>query len=270
MDTFGFTRKKFLSLTPENQHRHLVQWLSAVYQKLTTNRITTAGFDQLCEHYNQILKWGGMMPFNCPESTETRIRLECISDAIHFHRCKAGLFCMDHALLTPVQTDDSNRAILRLDCHIALDGLRSLFNVGSIFRVCEAAGFSSVILGNTLGKENEKIKKTAMGAHDWITQEKTGDLAQTLLQKKEKGYKIIGVETMPAACAFDKFEWPQKSIIVLGNEEYGISSHVLKICDEYVCIPMYGNKNSINVANSAAIICFHMAGALADGTCQNS
>lgn len=264
MDTFGFTKKKFLSLTIENQHKHLVQWLSAFYQKLTTNRVTQTTFNQFSQHYKQILDWAGMIDFAPPENYEVKIWLEKISDSIHYHRCKAGLSCKDPALLKKVQTQDTNTAnVLRLDCHIALDGLRSLFNVGSIFRVCEAAGFSSVILGNTPGKENARVKKTAMGAHNWIQQEDTCDLVQTLIQKKENGYKIIGIETLTDACPYNEFKWQQKTIIVLGNEEYGISSHVMAACDEFVRIPMYGNKNSINVANTAAVICFTAAAALA-------
>ena len=205
-----------------------------------------------------------MDPFIKPESNNTRLWIEAISDRIHYHRSALGHTCRDHDLFEKVQIDDSPLSCNQTDfnCHVALDGLRSLFNVGSIFRTCEAAGFKSVILGNTLGKEHPGVQKTAMGAQKWIKQEKTDDLAQTLLEKKEKGFKIFGVETIEGARPFYDIAWKEKTIVVFGNEEYGISSHVMETCDKFIHIPMFGRKNSLNVANAVAVICFQIAGSL--------
>jgi 23S rRNA (guanosine2251-2'-O)-methyltransferase len=263
MDTFGFTKKKFLSLSPENSNRHIVNWLSKFYHKLTTNRLSPESFDLFITQYTQILEWLDMKPFAKPESFNTRIWIEMISDRIHYHRLATGISVRDYDLLKKVQTDDAPKTVQSdFNCHIALDGLRSLFNVGSIFRTCEAAGFKSIILGNTLGKEHHSVQKTAMGAEKWIEQEKADDLAKTLLEKKEKGFQIIGVETIEQSSPFDKIAWTDKTIVVFGNEEYGISSHVMDACDTFVHIPMFGKKNSINVANAVSIICFQIARAL--------
>ncbi len=264
MDTFGFTRKKFKTLSEENQNKKIIAWLSGVYQKLISNRFKPSSLGLIAEQYNQVLAWKKMALFVTPDCENTRAWIEAISDRIHFHRCEAGLFFQEHNLLEGIQVNegDDQAEIKRIDCHVALDGLRSLFNVGSVIRTCEAAGFSSVILGNTPGGEHPRVQKTAMGAHQWLTQEKTLDLAQALIQKKEQNYKIVGIETTKNAKAFDEFPWEEKTIVVLGNEEYGISSHVLKTCDECVHIPMFGKKNSINVSNAAAIICFQIAGSI--------
>ncbi len=264
MDTFGFTKKKLISLNPENQNRHIVNWLSKFYQKITTNRVTPESFDLFTTQYAQILEWLGMKPFIRPESLNTRIWIETISNRIHYHRLATGKILRDYDLLKKVQTNDTQVVTdqKNFNCHVALDGLRSLFNVGSIFRTCEAAGFKSIILGNTLGKEHHGVQKTAMGAEQWIEQEKVNDLAKTLIEKKEKGYQIIGVETMEESSSFDEIDWTDKTIVVFGNEEYGISSHVMKTCDTFVHIPMFGKKNSINVANAVSIICFQIARAL--------
>ena len=265
MDTFGFTKKKLLSLCPENQHRHIIIWLSEFYQKLTTNRVNQASLKLFAHQYNQILIWTDMMPFIKPDSNNTRQWIETISDQIHFHRSATGNTFCDYDLLEKVQTNDLCKLSynqIDFHCHIALDGLRSLFNVGSIFRICEAAGFKSIILGNTLDKEHPGVQKTAMGAHKWVEQEKTADLAQTLVEKKGQGFQIIGVETIKGAQLFYDFSWGKKTIVVFGNEEYGISSHVMESCDKFIHIPMFGKKNSINVANAVSIICFHIAGSL--------
>lgn len=269
MDTFGFTKKKLMSFSIETQNKHIISWLSGFYQKLITNRFNPASLDLFTHQYNQILDWTGMAPFSKPESDITRIWIEAISDRIHYHRLATGNSVVrDHDLLEKVQTDDSafSSSQLDLNCHVALDGMRSLYNVGSIFRTCEAAGFSSIILGNTLGKEHPGVQKTAMGAHQWMEQEKVMDLAQALLEKKQKGYRIIGVETIEGARPFYDIPWERNTIVVFGNEEYGISSHVLKTCDAFVHIPMFGRKNSINVANAAAVICFQMACALSQSS----
>ena len=264
MDTFGFTKKKLLLLCSENQNKHIIIWLSKFYQKLTTNRVSQTSLDLFTRQYNEILNWMGMKPFVKPESNTTRFWIESISDRIHFHRTAIGTPVRDPDLLEAVQTNDipiSGRQP-GFHCLLALDGLRSLFNVGSIFRTCDASGFKSIILGNTPGKEHQGVKKTAMGAHKWVEQEKTSDLAGTLLAKKEKGYNISGVDTIKEALPFYDMPWEDNTILVFGNEEYGISSHVRNACDAFVHIPMFGKKNSLNVANAVAVICFNVARSL--------
>ncbi len=165
----------------------------------------------------------------------------------------------DHNLLEAVVTGDrseSNDLPSDIEYQVALDGLRSLFNVGSIFRTCEAVGVKTIILSNTMGKEHPQVRKTAMGSQEWITQEKTQDLAQTLVDKKAKGFRIIGVETMAGSAPCHGYAWPKKAILVVGNEEYGISPHVLRVVEDMVHIPMYGKKNSLNVANATTAILY--------------
>jgi 23S rRNA (guanosine2251-2'-O)-methyltransferase len=265
MDTFGFTRKKWQTLSVPAQSRHLMAWLERFYRKLTTNRPSPEILRQFASQYNTILSWTGLPAVAFPEPGHIRLWIETVSDRIHIHRTASGLFPTDGDLHEKVTVDDrpAPETGSRPDCHIALDGIRSLFNVGAVFRICDAAGFTSVILGNTLGKEEKRVRKTAMGAHEWVAQETTCDLYTTLSAKKKEGYRIIGIETMKGARPYDKIDWSPKTIVVLGNEEYGISSHTLPVCDAFVYIPMYGRKNSINVACAASIVCFHMAQTLA-------
>ena len=266
MDTFGFTKKKFLAQCHENQHRHIIKWLSSFYQTLTTNRASQEYLDFFINQYNQILSWMEIKTITRPGSNTAQLWIEAVSDRIHFHRLCIGKPVRDYDLLGKVQTKDLDVCCGTIDinCHLALDGLRSLFNTGSIFRTCEAAGFNSIILGNMPGKEHPGVQKTAMGAHKWIDQEKTEDLAQTLIDKKNRGFQIIGIETMKDSISYYDAAWKKNTIVVFGNEEYGLSSHVMATCDEFVSIPMFGRKNSLNVANAVAVICFHIAGYIRD------
>lgn len=264
MDTFGFTQKKWQTLNPASQSRHLITWLGHFYRKLTTNRITPEGLRLFAAQYNEVLAWNDLQAATFPSPKDTNAWIEVISDRIQIHRLESGISPKDADLLEKATTHDKAHPVLeqRFDCHIALDGIRSLFNVGAIFRICDAAGFSSVILGNTLGKDDRRVQKTAMGAHKWVAQEKPHDLYNTLMAKKKNGYRIIGIETMNHAQPYDEVNWTEKTILVLGNEEYGISSHTLSACDDFVYLPMYGRKNSVNVACAASVICFHLSRAL--------
>ncbi len=258
MDTFGFTKKKFLSLSEKNRHRHIIGWLSVFYQKLATNRVKAAAFNDFSSQYEAILKWTDS-PLPTRPGQGARQQIEYISNAIQVHRKASGIILRDDTLLEPVTFRDRTAPGAQLpdiEYQVALDGLRSLFNVGSIFRTCDAAGVRSVILGNTLGKEDPRVQKTAMGAQEWITQEKTSDLAQALVKKKEEGFQIIGLETVTGSVPCHKFSWPSKAVLVFGNEEYGISSHVMPVLDNTVHIPMFGKKNSLNVANAVATVLF--------------
>ncbi len=265
MDTFGFTRKKFLSISDSNQRRQIIDWLSEFYQQITTNRLSVSQMSFFIRQYNEILDWLGWDPFVPPGSADPGVWLETLSDRIHLHRDPAGPILRDTDLLPPVQTHDTPDPDFTLavtDCHMALDGMRSLYNVGSLFRICEAAGLASLILGNTLGKNHPGVRKTAMGAEQWIQEERVTDLAGCLLEKKKSGYCVIGIETMPQSHCFRDYPWQDRTVLVLGNEEYGISSHVMKVCDDFVHIPMAGRKNSMNVAVAGGIVCFEMIGVL--------
>ena len=262
MKAFPFTEKKFRTLSSTGQHRWLINWLGSVYQALTTNRISPSDLALFTREYGKILGWMNSQPCSAlPDTKETRIWMEFISNAIHHHRMEMGLFPRDHDLLPRVITGDKKKVLLSpppFHYHMALDGLRSLFNVGGIFRTCDAGGFQSLILGNIPGGDHPTIQKTSMGTSAWMPHQTTPDLAGDLLDMKKKGFSIIGIETTENSCSHAVYPWPDRAITVLGNEEYGISSHVMQVCDSFVHIPMLGRKNSINVVSAASVIVFHI------------
>lgn len=261
MIPFYLSRKKFQKLAPHNRHKWLVKWLSDIYGKLSANRLAISRMEEVYSAYAEVLGW---MDVSLPPLVDPKDRsgwIEFVSDAVHFHRSAMNVSPRDHDLLPPVTRGDTDRQTAGHqgpDFHIALDSFRSLFNVGSVIRVCDAAGFQSVIVGGTLSGNVASVEKTAMGAAEWVPVLETADLASELEGKKRQGYPVIGVETVQQAWPYHRFEWPSKGVVVFGNEEYGISKHVMHMCDHFVNIPMYGRKNSINAANSAAVIAFHI------------
>lgn len=262
MTTFPFTEKKFRTLSPTGQHRRLIHWLGQVYQDLCTNRTSPAALQLFSQQYAGARKWQNSTPPSFPRGTDGRAWMEFISDAIHHHRTGTGVQPRDPDLLPRVFTEDKKLpppAPPSFQYHMALDGLRSLFNVGTIFRTCEAGGFQSLLLGNIPGGDHPTIQKTAMGTSTWMPHRTTPDLAGELLDLKKNGTAVIGVETTATSTVHSEFAWPDNGVVVMGNEEYGISSHVMATCDHFVHIPMLGRKNSINVACAAAIIVFQVA-----------
>ncbi len=106
----------------------------------------------------------------------------------------------EHNFLPKVETGDKGNVshwVPNINYCVALDNLRSAFNVGSIFRQVDAVGFESVLIGGkTPGKENLQVQKTSMGCTEWIPQVKLSDLSHGILKYQEQGYQLIGVETI--------------------------------------------------------------------------
>ncbi len=262
MVSFPFTRKKLLSLPPARQHKWVVNWLREVYKDLISESISETSLNLVHRNLTQLHSWIGV-PLPNPKIPQSRRKwIEFISDSFHDHQKKTGLGLAEADLLPHVLTGD--KAIeqpwkAEVPYRVALDNLRSAFNVGSIFRLVDAAGFESLLMtSKTPGLENRQVEKTSMSTTGWIPQEKTDCLASNLQNLKDGGYRIIGIETVAASDHYLNYPWPQCGVVVLGNEEYGISESVLQACDDFVHIPMVGNKNSINVANAFAVIAFHI------------
>lgn len=142
-----------------------------------------------------------------------------------------------------------------LDLVFILVSLRSLYNVGSIFRTADALGVKKVYLtGYTGTPKQSKVAKTALGAHESVPWEKMRSTSESISRLRAEGYAIIGLEK--TATSIDARTWnpPRKAAILLGNEVSGLSPRVLALCDEVVHLPMLGEKESLNVAVAAGAV----------------
>lgn len=141
--------------------------------------------------------------------------------------------------------------------HIVLDNLRSAFNVGSIFRSSDAGAVEHIHLcGMSAHPPHKKLEKTALGAFEyvpWTYHERTADALKSL---EEAGIYRVGIEVTAGATPLNRFEWPRPVALIFGNEVNGINERVLRRCDATVLIPMYGYKNSINVATAFGIVLY--------------
>lgn len=147
----------------------------------------------------------------------------------------------------------------RCPLHLVLDNFRSAYNVGSAFRTADAAAVEHIHLcGMSAHPPHRKIEKTALGAFEyvpWTYYERTSDALDAL---DHQHIPIIGVEVVPGAIPHTVFQWPQPVAVIFGNEVTGINPKTLARCQNAVCIPMQGFKNSINVATALGIILFEI------------
>lgn len=133
--------------------------------------------------------------------------------------------------------------------YVVLDNIRSLENVGSIFRTSDAIGVTKIFLCGITGRPpNHKITKTALGAENIVPFEyykQTGRLIEKL--KKDK-ISIIALEQVKNSILYTKFEARFPLALIVGNEVKGISKKVLNKADKIVYLPMNGKKESLNVS----------------------
>jgi len=137
--------------------------------------------------------------------------------------------------------------------------IRSRFNVGAIFRTADAAGISKIYLcGITPSPPHPKIDKVALGAQKYIAFEKYQQTARLINELKSKGFHIIALEQSKKSIPYYKFKPKFPLALVLGSEVKGLPPKILKFCHQVVEIPMYGKKESLNVAIACGIVCFEI------------
>jgi 23S rRNA (guanosine2251-2'-O)-methyltransferase len=139
---------------------------------------------------------------------------------------------------------------------VILDNIRSMHNVGSVFRTADAFRIEAICLcGYTPQPPHRDIQKTALGATEtvnWIYYENTQDAIEQL---KLHGYSIFAVEQVEESISLENFkEADQKIAVVFGNEVEGVDVDVLKICDGCIEIPQLGMKHSLNISVAAGIV----------------
>ena len=156
--------------------------------------------------------------------------------------------------LTP---EDSLKAE-RYPVSLMLHNIRSLYNVGSIFRTCDSARAKELLLcGYTPHPPRKEIEKTALGAVDSVPWKYEKNIFNSIESVKIKGTKVIAVEITDKKRSYDtimKEEYPL--CLVLGNELMGLDNEILAKCDDAIEIPMFGIKHSLNVSVAAGIVLF--------------
>jgi 2-amino-4-hydroxy-6-hydroxymethyldihydropteridine diphosphokinase len=164
-------------------------------------------------------------------------------------------------------TVDQFRAKDKLTLTLVLDNIRSLNNVGSMFRTADAFALEGLALcGITATPPSPEIHKTALGAEDSVAWTHYDNTVDAIADLHGKGYIVACLEQVKDSISLEKFDVDpsRRYAIVVGNEVTGVDNAVVAACDAFIEIPQLGTKHSLNVANSAAIAMWHFFTAMAN------
>jgi len=145
----------------------------------------------------------------------------------------------------------------KLPVTVILDSVRSMHNVGSIFRTSDGFAVERIILCGITGQPpHREIEKTALGATqsvDWYFYE---DITEAIKELKDNQYKIIAIEQAENSTSLNEFkpQCDEKYALIFGNEVNGVSDEAMKLIDNCIEIPQFGTKHSFNIVVSAGIV----------------
>lgn len=152
------------------------------------------------------------------------------------------------------------REVEKLPLVVVLDGVRSLYNVGSVFRTGDAFRITGIVLcGITATPPNAEIHKTALGAEDSVAWRQFKDTMEAVSLLRNEGYTLLAVEQCEGSTMIQDFlpDRTRKYAVILGNEVKGVQQQVVDACDGCLEIPQFGTKHSMNVSVTAGIVIWH-------------
>jgi len=152
---------------------------------------------------------------------------------------------------------DEFKKLKKLPITIVLDNIRSLMNIGSVFRTSDAFTIKEILLcGITAKPPHREMQKTALGATEsvnWRYFDKTTDAINEL---KSNGITVLSIEQADEAKMLDtyEFDFSNEIALVFGNEVKGVSDEVIGLSDDCIEIPQFGTKHSLNISISAGVL----------------
>ncbi|SDM06259.1 SpoU rRNA Methylase family protein [Siphonobacter aquaeclarae] len=163
-------------------------------------------------------------------------------------------------------TDELNRLSVadfkntdKFSFSLLLDDVRSLNNVGSVFRTADAFRASTVYLGGITGRPPHRdITKTALGADESVHWEHIPDCVSFCRELQAKGVRVVAVEQAEGSVQLPDFkpEPDTEYVFVFGNEVFGVNDKIMEIADACLEIPQFGTKHSLNISVTVGIICW--------------
>lgn len=142
---------------------------------------------------------------------------------------------------------------------VVVNNVRSLYNVGSLFRTADGAGIEKLYLCGITGiPPSPKISKTALDAEKSVSWEYVREASEIIRRSREEGYEIVLLEQTVKSIPFQEYVPDRPVCLVLGNEIGGVGDELLPLCDRAVEIEMAGLKNSLNVTVAFGILAYYL------------
>lgn len=156
---------------------------------------------------------------------------------------------------------DEYKSTQKIPVVAVLDNIRSAMNVGSVFRTADAFAIQKIMIcGISATPPNREINKTAIGATESVVWEYIEDIREAVIQLKQDGYLIAGIEQTDESILLTDFHTETKKIaVIFGNEVDGVSDEVIDQLDICIEIPQFGTKHSLNVSVCAGIVLWELA-----------
>ena len=165
----------------------------------------------------------------------------------------------------PRKSKSEIREAEKLPVILLLENIRSMHNVGSVFRTADAFLAEAIYLcGYTPQPPHRYINKTALGATETVVWKYVEKTADALIFLKSAGYQILAVEQVSGSVPLHRFKLQsgEKLVLVFGNEVQGVSEEVLGYCDGCIEIPQFGMKHSLNVSVAAGMVLWELVRAV--------
>jgi 23S rRNA (guanosine2251-2'-O)-methyltransferase len=145
------------------------------------------------------------------------------------------------------------------DLVVVLQSVEYPYNVGAIFRLADGAGLTELVLtGITPTPPNPTIDKVGRYKSTKVPWRYEKDAASALRSLKESGYHVVAVELTDEALPYHRCEYAERTCLVVGHEDHGLTKGTLAVCDAAVFVPMYGKGRSLNVHTALAIVVYHI------------
>jgi len=144
---------------------------------------------------------------------------------------------------------------------VVLDNVRSMYNVGSVFRTADAFRIESIYLcGITSCPPHPEIHKTALGAEEAVEWEYFKNAVEAVKKLQQQGYDVLAIEQVEGSTLLQDFTPAEnkKYAVVLGNEVKGVAQEVVDCCNGCLEIPQFGTKHSLNVSTTAGIVMWEL------------
>ena len=144
---------------------------------------------------------------------------------------------------------------------VVLENIRSAYNVGSVFRTCDAFLIEAIyIVGYSAKPPHKEIKKTALGAEETVSWKFFKTTADAIEELKIKKYKVYAVEQAEGSYKLHaaNFKQNEKIAVVFGNEVTGIEQSTIQLCEGCIEIPQFGMKHSLNIATAAGVVLWEL------------
>ncbi len=156
---------------------------------------------------------------------------------------------------------DEFRTGTKLPVVVVLDDVRSMHNIGSVFRTSDAFMVEKIFLcGITAKPPHREITKTALGATESVEWKYYSTILNAINELKSEGYKILCIEQAEGSIDLADFipEATKKYAVVFGNEVNGVSQLVVDVCDYCLEIPQFGTKHSFNISVTVGIVLYDL------------